>query len=200
MLTPAIYLVAMCATAFSESFLWFAICRFFTGAGIGGEYAAINSAIDALIPARVRGTVDLVINASFWLGTAFGAVASIFLLNERLFAADFGWPLAFGLGAILSLGILLIRRFVPESPLAFIHGRDDEAEELVSSNERQVREDTGQELPPPRKSIKVRQRRSIGFVTIAKTVFKLYPKRSASPCSSAKRSSTTRSSSRWRSC
>src|SRR4051794_40687076 len=113
-LTLAVYLVATVATAFATSFLWFAVCRFFTGAGIGGEYAAINSAIDELIPARVRGTVDLIINGSFWLGTAAGAVLSLVLLNESVFAADLGWRLAFALGAILGIAILLVRRNVPE--------------------------------------------------------------------------------------
>src|SRR3954464_7920759 len=95
MITLALYLVATVATAFSSTFLMFAICRFFTGAGIGGEYAAINSAIDELIPARVRGTVDLIINGSFWLGTAAGAALSILLLNDNIFAADVGWRAAF---------------------------------------------------------------------------------------------------------
>ncbi len=121
-ITLAVYLAATVATAFSGSFLFFGVCRFFTGAGIGGEYAAINSAIDELIPARVRGTVDLIINGSFWLGTAAGAALSILLLDEKILAADFGWRLAFGLGAVLSVGILLVRRNVPESPRwMFIH-------------------------------------------------------------------------------
>src|SRR3954466_11978136 len=111
LITLAVYLAATVATAFSESFLFFAICRFFTGAGIGGEYAAINSAIDELIPARVRGTVDLIINGSYWLGTAAGAALSILLLDESIFAKDFGWRLAFGLGAVLGVGILIVRRF-----------------------------------------------------------------------------------------
>ena len=178
MMTLLVYLVATVATAFSGSFLWFAVCRFFTGAGIGGEYAAINSAIDELIPARVRGTVDLIINGSFWLGTAFGALLSIVLLDTSIFAADVGWRVAFGLGAVLGIAILLVRRYVPESPRwLFIHGRDEEAEALVSQIERQVAEETGQELEEPRRTIKVRQRRAIGFGTVAKTVFKLYPKR-----------------------
>ena len=101
LITLSVYLVATVATAFTSTFLLFAVCRFFTGAGIGGEYAAINSAIDELIPARVRGTVDLVINGSFWVGTAFGAALSLVLLDESLFAADLGWRLAFGLGAVL---------------------------------------------------------------------------------------------------
>jgi MFS family permease len=178
MITLAVYLVATVATAFSGSFLWFGICRFFTGAGIGGEYAAINSAIDELIPARVRGTVDLIINGSFWLGTALGSLLSIVLLNESVFAADVGWRIAFGLGAILGIGILLVRRYVPESPRwLFIHGRDEEADALVSDIEGQVREQTGQELEEPRRTIKIRQRRAIGFATVTKTVFTLYPKR-----------------------
>jgi MFS family permease len=177
-LTLAVYLVATVLTAFSTTFLWFAAMRFFTGAGIGGEYAAINSAIDELIPARVRGTVDLAINGSFWIGTALGSGLSIVLLNEHFFPKDIGWRLAFGLGAILGLAILFVRRSVPESPRwLFIHGRDKEAEQLVDDIERQVREDTGQELIEPRRSITVRQRRSIGFLTIARVVFSHYPKR-----------------------
>ena len=178
MVTLLVYLVATVATAFSGSFLFFAVCRFFTGAGIGGEYAAINSAIDELIPARVRGTVDLIINGSFWLGTALGAMLSLVLLDESLFAIDVGWRVAFGLGAVLGIGILLVRRYVPESPRwLFIHGRDEEAERLVTEIEGMVHEQTGQELDDPRRSIKIRQRRAIGFGTVTKTVFKLYPKR-----------------------
>jgi len=178
MITLAVYLVATVATAFSGSFLFFALCRFFTGAGIGGEYAAINSAIDELIPARVRGTVDLIINGSFWLGTAAGALLSTVLLNEAIFAADVGWRIAFGLGAVLGIGILLVRRFVPESPRwLFIHGRDEEAEQLVTEIEQTIADQTGQELDEPDRSIKIRQRRAIGFGTVTKTVFKLYPKR-----------------------
>ncbi|MEA2287696.1 MAG: hypothetical protein QOJ21_3739 [Solirubrobacteraceae bacterium] len=179
LITLAVYIAATVATAFSASFLMFAVCRFFTGAGIGGEYAAINSAIDELIPARVRGTVDLIINGSFWLGTAVGAALSIALLNDSLFAADVGWRLAFGLGAILGVGILLVRRNVPESPRwMFIHGRSKDAEALVDDIERQVKESAGvSELKEPRKSIKVREQESVGFITIAKTVFGAYPRR-----------------------
>jgi MFS family permease len=179
LITLALYILATVATAFSTSFLMFGIFRFLTGAGIGGEYAAINSAIDELIPARVRGTVDLIINGSFWLGTAVGAALSIPLLNENLFSASLGWRLAFGLGAILGFTILLVRRNVPESPRwMFIHGHADEAEALVDDIERQVKESTGvRELKEPKKAIKVREQESVGFITIAKTVFGAYPRR-----------------------
>jgi MFS family permease len=179
LMTLALYIVATVATAFSGSFLMFAVCRFFTGAGIGGEYAAINSAIDELIPARVRGTVDLIINGSFWLGTALGAALSIPLLNDSLFAVDVGWRLAFGLGAILGFTILLVRRNVPESPRwMFIHGRAKDAEALVDQIEREVMQSAGvSELKEPKKAIKVREQETVGFITIAKTVFGAYPRR-----------------------
>jgi MFS family permease len=179
LITLALYLVATVGTAFSQSFLFFAICRFFTGAGIGGEYAAINSAIDELIPARVRGTVDLIINGSFWLGTAAGAALSILLLDESIFAKDFGWRLAFGLGAVLGIGILIVRRHVPESPRwMFIHGKAEEADALVTDIERDVRESAGvSQLKDVSKTIKVREQERVGFVQIAKTVFGAYPRR-----------------------
>src|SRR3954463_9277137 len=178
MITLGVYLIATVATAFAPSFLWFGICRFFTGAGIGGEYAAINSAIDELIPARVRGATDLMINGSYWIGTAVGAALSVVLLDTSIFSTDLGWRLAFGLGAILGVGILLVRRNVPESPRwLVIHGRDKEAEEIVQDIERQVTESTGEPLKEVDKTIKINQRSSIGFGVIAKTVFKVYPKR-----------------------
>src|SRR3954464_1249994 len=178
MITLGVYLIATVATAFSPSFLWFGICRFFTGSGIGGEYAAINSAIDELIPARVRGATDLMINGSYWIGTAVGAALSLVLLGTSIFSSNLGWRLAFGIGAVLGVGIMLVRRFVPESPRwLLIHGRDDEAEEIVRDIERQVTESTGEPLKDVNKTIKINQRKSIGFGTIAKTVFKVYPKR-----------------------
>ena len=177
-ITLVLYLVATVLTAFSMNPLWFYACRFFTGAGIGGEYAAINSAIDELIPARLRGRVDLIINGSFWLGTMFGAALSLLLLNKDLFSANLGWRLAFGLGAVLGLGILLVRRHVPESPRwLFIHGHNDHAEELVGDIEQRVEEETGRQLDQVDESIKIRQRHSIGFGVIAHTAFKRYPKR-----------------------
>src|SRR4051794_8148790 len=177
MTTLALYLVATVATAFTSSVAFFYACRLITGAGIGGEYAAINSAIDELIPARVRGRVDLIINGSYWLGAAFGALGAYVLLTD-LFPVDVGWRLAFGMGAVLGIGILIVRRHVPESPRwLFIHGREEEAERIVDGIEREVREETGEQLDEPGSSITVRQRRSISLGEVASTAFKTYPKR-----------------------
>jgi MFS family permease len=178
LVTLALYIVATIATAFSWTAWYFYAARFFTGAGIGGEYAAINSAIDELIPARVRGRVDLIINGSYWVGAAAGAFAAVALLDTTLFATDVGWRLAFGLGAILGFGILIVRRHVPESPRwLFIHGREEEAEEIVGDIERDVQEETGQKLPDPDRSLVVHQRERIPFREIARTAFRKYPRR-----------------------
>src|SRR4051794_32358871 len=178
LVTLAVYITATVATAFSFAAWYFYAARFFTGAGIGGEYAAINSAIDELIPARVRGRVDLIINGSYWVGAAGGALAAVVLLDTALFAADFGWRLAFALGAALGVGIVLVRRHVPESPRwLFIHGRDEEAEEVVGRIESEVREDTGEELTEPEDSLVVQPRERIRFREIARTAFEKYPRR-----------------------
>jgi MFS family permease len=181
MITLGIYLAATALTALSFAPWWFFLFRFLTGAGIGGEYAAINSAIDELIPARVRGRVDLIINGSYWAGTAAGAAATVVLLSPKLFAPDVGWRLCFGLGVVLGLVILLVRRNVPESPRwLFIHGREKQADGIVTDIEEQVRSSTGTgELPEPEEEITVRQRHAIGFITIGKTLLGRYPRRSA---------------------
>ncbi|THG31124.1 MFS transporter [Naasia lichenicola] len=177
LVTLGLYLLATVATAFSPNPLWFFVCRFLTGAGIGGEYAAINSAIDELIPARRRGTIDLIINGSYWLGTAFGAALTVVLLDTNIFAADFGWRLAFGLGALFGLFILLVRRNVPESPRwAVIHGRDEEAEKIVDDIEKSLADD-GKEISPPEGEMKIHQRAHTGFGEIARVAITQYPKR-----------------------
>jgi len=178
-LTLVVYLTATVATAFAFAPWFFFVTRFFTGAGIGGEYAAINSAIDELIPARVRGRVDLIINGTYWLGSALGAAGALVLLNTSNFPADVGWRLAFGIGAIFGIFVLLVRRNVPESPRwLFIHGRNQEAERVVGEIEEEVERHTGESLPAPEgQPLKVRQRATISFVEIAKVAFKLYPRR-----------------------
>src|SRR4051794_35138133 len=178
MLTLAIFLAGSVLTAFSMNFAWFLACRFVTGTGVGGEYSAIHSAVDELIPARVRGAVDLIIGGSYWIGTILGSLASLILLDESLFAKDIGWRLAFGLAAAMGFGILLVRRNVPESPRwLFLHGHDAEAERVTRDIERQVVAATGQELLPPRRTIRVKQRGPMGLGEIAGVVFKMYPKR-----------------------
>ncbi|MBS1868337.1 MAG: MFS transporter [Actinobacteria bacterium] len=173
LVTLALYLVATAATAFAFAPWYLYAARFLTGAGIGGEYAAINSAIDELIPARVRGRVDLIINGSYWLGAAAGSVAALFFLDTSIFATNVGWRLAFGVGVVFGLAILFVRRNLPESPRwLFIHGREQEAEEIVGRIEAEVRDETGQPLEEPRDALVVRQRKTIPFRTIARTAFR----------------------------
>jgi MFS family permease len=138
-ITLAVYLVATAATALSWDLASFAFFRFLTGAGIGGEYAAINSTIQELVPARVRGWTDLAINGSFWIGAALGAFGAVFLLDPALIDPEFGWRFGFFIGAVLALGIVFMRLWLPESPRWLMtHGRAAEAERVVADIERRV--------------------------------------------------------------
>ena len=178
-ITLATYLIASFLTAFSPNFAVLAIFRFIAGAGIGGEYSAIYSAVDELIPARFRGQVALTISGSYWIGAMMGSALSIVLLNEAIVGAFYGWRIAFLLGGILGLAVLLIRRYVPESPrwLA-IHNRNDEAEQTVADIERQVEGSTGRELPPVEgPPVVIDYRDETGFASVFRSMFKVYPRR-----------------------
>ena len=178
LITLGVYIFATVLTAFSMNPMWYFAARFLTGAGIGGEYAAINSAIDELIPAEYRGRIDVVINGSFWIGAAGGALLTIPLLDPTVIDAEWGWRVAFGLGAILGIGVLIVRRHVPESPRwLFIHGREGEGEDIVRGIEDAIVDETGRPLPEATESITIRQRKTIGIGLIAKTVFTMYPRR-----------------------
>ena len=148
--TLGLYLTATAATAFSWGFWSFALFRALTGAGIGGEYTAINSAIQEFIPARFRGRTDLAINGSFWIGAALGAAGAVLFLQPGTLPPDWGWRAAFGIGAVLGLGILMLRRFLPESPRWLIlHARPGEAEAVMEQIERRVAHATAAPLPAP---------------------------------------------------
>ena len=176
--TLGVYLVATAATAFSWNFESFLFFRFLTGAGIGGEYSAINSAIQELIPARLRGRTDLAINGSFWIGAAAGAVVSVPLLDPNLFGPDLGWRIAFGSGALLGLFILYLRRFLPESPRwLMIHGRDGEAHEVMSEIERRVMADKRVELQPVEPTLALGDPHRLTLASVARTLLKHYPSR-----------------------
>jgi MFS family permease len=179
LITLAVYLIFSFLTAFSWSFWSFVVFRFLAGTGIGGEYSAIYSAVDELIPARFRGQVALAISGSYWIGAMLGSALSILLLNPNIIDQYYGWRVAFWLGAALGICVLLIRRYVPESPRWLLtHGRTEEAEETTDAIEEQVRQQTGRDLPPVHeRPIIVEQRESIGFGIIAKAMFRMYPKR-----------------------
>lgn len=180
-LSLGLYLVGVGLTALSWNLATFAFFRFLTGAGIGGEYAAVNSAIDELIPARFRGRVDLMINGSYWLGAAAGAASTVILLDTRYLAANVGWRLGFGVGAVIGLVILYMREFIPESPRWLLtHGQNEEAERIVGEIEKTVKEETGQQLrseteEPP---LRIHVRKEFGLEAIIEPLLHTYRERS----------------------
>jgi len=177
LVTLALYACATVLTGLSWSFLSFAIFRFATGLAIGGEYAAINSAIDELLPARVRGLADLAINGSYWIGTAVGAAASTLLLDARLLPPWLGWRVAFLMGAVLAVAVVLVRRFVPESPRwLLLHGRSDEAERVVEHVEAVARKE-GADLPAPKHTLRIRTGGRFGLFATARVLFRDHRRR-----------------------
>jgi MFS family permease len=178
-ITMAIYLAGTLLTAFSWDLTSLAVFRWITGFGIGGEYAAINSAIDELIPARVRGRVNLIINGTFWLGAVVGSAATLVLLDPNVLPIDIGWRLGFGIGAGLGIIVLFARRFIPESPrwLA-IHGYSARAQAVVAGIESRVERETGTPLPPPGTTLSIQPRSHTGFRVVLETMFRRYRTRS----------------------
>ena len=179
--TLGLYLIANGLTAFAFSYAVFVFFRFFAGAGIGGEYAAINSAIDELIPANYRGHTDLAINGTYWLGALIGALGEYVLLNPRLLPIDLGWRIGLFVGPLIGVLIWRLRGALPESPRwLLMHGYAEEAERTVTEIERQV-EASGHELAPvdDRKALEVRALRPLGYVTLGKVLLGAYPSRSA---------------------
>jgi MFS family permease len=178
-ITLALYLTATAATALSWNLASYALFRFLTGAGIGGEYTAINSTIQELVPARYRGWTDLVINGSFWIGAAMGAVAAIVLLDPATIGPDLGWRLAYMTGALLGLVVFVMRMWIPESPRwLMIHGKPDEANAIVADIERSV---TGHVQVQPQRAwpkIKLKMRNHTPLREVARTLFTLYRQRS----------------------
>jgi len=179
-ITLAVYLAATAATALSWNFWSFLLFRFLTGAGIGGEYTAINSTIQELVPARVRGWTDLAINGSFWVGAAIGAAASIVLLDPALLPADLGWRVAFGIGAALSLGILFMRMWIPESPRWLItHGRGAEAQAIITGVEDRFRREGHVLDDGPFRRIRLRVRTHTPLREVASALFGAQRQRTA---------------------
>jgi len=178
-ITLAVYLTATAATALSWSVGSYALFRFLTGAGIGGEYTAINSTIQELVPARYRGWTDLVINGSFWIGAAMGATSAIVLLDPAVVGPDMGWRLAYLTGACLGLIVLAMRMWIPESPRwLIIHGQPDRANEIVSDIERSVIGHAQSQNQQQWPKIKLRMRDHTPLREVAHTLFSVYRQRS----------------------
>jgi MFS family permease len=179
-LTLALYLVASGIAAFSFS-LWFLLLfRFVAGLGIGGEYTAINSAIDELIPSYYRGRVDLAINGTYWAGAMIGAAASILLLNPNLLPINVGWRIGLLIGPVIGLIIIYLRRHIPESPRWLMtHGREEEAERTVDDIEAQaIAQGVHLEPVPESKALEVRYQKPISYSQIARVMLSKYPSRS----------------------
>lgn len=158
-ITVGLYMLASIATGFSWDFWSFAFFRALTGAGIGGEYAAVNSAIQEMIPARRRGTVDLAVNGTFWAGAALGASSALVVLDPAVVDPEIGWRAAFVVGGVLALGIILLRNWVPESPRWLMtHGQEDKAHRIVAEIEARVEARHGKLPPLPYGPVKLRRR------------------------------------------
>ena len=178
-LTLCVYLAGVAATALSWNFWSFALFRALTGAGIGGEYSAVNSAIDELIPARYRGRIDLAVNGSFWFGAAAGAAVSLVILNPRWLPPGIGWRVGFGLGAVLGVSVLALRRLVPESPRwSITHCHGEEAERTMRDIEQRVVRETGAVLAPVQTTLELHPRRAFGLVPIFRSMLGTYRRRS----------------------
>jgi len=177
LVTLGVYLIATLATGLSWNFWSFALFRALTGAGIGGEYAAVNSAIDELIPARRRGFAALAINGSFWIGAALGALTSLVVLDPDIFPVAIGWRFAFALGGAMAFVILFIRRFVPESPRWLMtHGHPEEAARIVASIEANIPQHPDF-VAGEAARMTLRPRRHRSFLALGSTLFLHYPKR-----------------------
>jgi MFS family permease len=180
LVTLAIYLCSTAATGLASSYAVFVALRFLAGSGIGGEYSAINSAIDELVPARVRGTIDLAINGSYWVGVALGAGVTLILLDTRLFPVAIGWRVAFGLGAVMGLAIMVVRRHLPESPRWLLsHGFVRDAVAVVEYIEAQVYGPGGRAGASVSSiaAIKVQVTGTVGLRQLAHTLLRRYPRR-----------------------
>jgi MFS family permease len=182
-LTLGVYLIGSGLTAFTfgsgpgwVAFLY--VTRFIAGTGIGGEYAAINSAIDELIPSRYRGRVDIAVNGTYWAGALLGTGGTFILLHA--FHPSLAWRLGFLLGPVLGLVIIFVRRNLPESPRwQVMNGREREAEESIDFIEHEV-ESGGRTLPPVDRSkeMELTPADDIGYLALTRVLFKEYPTRS----------------------
>lgn len=178
-ITVLVYLIATIACGLSWNFASFALFRLITGAGIGGEYAAVNATIQELIPARRRGFTDLVVNGSFWLGAAVGAMGALVVLDPKVMPAEYGWRFAFIIGGVLGFIVLLLRRYLPESPRWLMtHGAPEEAERVVAEIEQRVERETGKPLPPaPHQKLRLRTDVHEWFGPAARALFTDYRRR-----------------------